>query len=88
MIVYNPLHSSDEEEEKTLEVTSTGIPGLTVVRGFLSIAEQVDLHRALLLQGWFGDSCVYNQAMCFGSLPKWAVDLGERIQGAVVLDRK
>ncbi|VVA99438.1 unnamed protein product [Arabis nemorensis] len=58
------------------------INGLWLCRNFLSIAQQSDLLSAILDEGWFVEEC-NNQAMRFGDLPSWAMELSHLIHETV-----
>ncbi|GMI98824.1 hypothetical protein like AT4G02485 [Hibiscus trionum] len=60
------------------------INGLWLCRDFLSPQLQSSLVSSVLNEGWFnGDS--HNQAMRFGDLPAWAIELSSSIREAVLL---
>ncbi|KAK8982208.1 hypothetical protein V6N11_037382 [Hibiscus sabdariffa] len=60
------------------------INGLWLCRDFLSPQHQSSLVSSVSKEGWFnGDS--HNQAMRFGDLPAWAIELSSSIREAVLL---
>lgn len=58
-----------------------GVRGLWLCAAFLSDDEQARLLDAMQREGWFID--VNNQAMRFGDLPSWAVELSALIREAI-----
>ncbi|XP_010429769.1 PREDICTED: uncharacterized protein P8A3.02c [Camelina sativa] len=58
------------------------INGLWLCRKFLSIAHQSVLLSAILSEGWFVEESI-NQAMRFGNLPSWAIELSDLIRETV-----
>ncbi|KAK3119322.1 hypothetical protein QOZ80_9BG0717870 [Eleusine coracana subsp. coracana] len=58
-----------------------GIRGLWLCADFLSADEQGRLLAAIQREGWFSDA--HNQAMRFGDLPSWAVELSALIHEAI-----
>ncbi|KAG2563921.1 alkylated DNA repair protein ALKBH8 homolog isoform X1 [Panicum virgatum] len=58
-----------------------GIWGLWLCAAFLSADEQARLLAAIQREGWFIDA--NNQAMRFGDLPSWAVELSTLIREAI-----
>ncbi|KAI4304527.1 hypothetical protein MLD38_040023 [Melastoma candidum] len=63
------------------------INGLWLCRHFLSPSQQLDLLSAIDAEGWFSTAS-HNQAMRFGNLPDWAVQLSDSIKEAVVLGNR
>ncbi|XP_012435943.1 uncharacterized protein LOC105762675 [Gossypium raimondii] len=61
------------------------INGLWLCRGFLSPQHQSSLVSAVLNEGWFKEDS-HNQAMRFGDLPAWAIELSSSIRDAVFLE--
>ncbi|XP_073156106.1 uncharacterized protein P8A3.02c isoform X2 [Henckelia pumila] len=61
----------------------TGINGLWVCRDFLSPDQQFSLLSALEKEGFFAEVS-YNQAMRFGDLPCWAIELSYNIRENVL----
>ncbi|XP_073314693.1 alkylated DNA repair protein ALKBH8 homolog [Primulina huaijiensis] len=57
----------------------TGINGLWICRGFLSPDQQSSLLSALEKEGYFAEAS-HNQAMRFGDLPCWAIELSYNIR--------
>ncbi|KAL2535548.1 2-oxoglutarate (2OG) and Fe(II)-dependent oxygenase superfamily protein [Forsythia ovata] len=62
----------------------TGISGLWICRDFLSPDEQSSLLSAIEREGCFADAS-HNQAMRFGDLPSWAVEVSYYVRESVVL---
>ncbi|KAL8160680.1 hypothetical protein V2J09_002217 [Rumex salicifolius] len=60
----------------------TGINGLWLCRDFLSADHQSLLLSLIEKEGWFTEAS-QNQAMRFGDLPSWAIDLSRCIHEAV-----
>ncbi|KAL6654307.1 hypothetical protein ACP70R_007772 [Stipagrostis hirtigluma subsp. patula] len=58
-----------------------GVRGLWLCAAFLSADEQARLLAAIQREGWFSDA--HNQAMRFGDLPSWAVELSALIREAI-----
>ncbi|RCV39387.1 hypothetical protein SETIT_8G220200v2 [Setaria italica] len=58
-----------------------GVRGLWLCAAFLSADEQARLLAAIQREGWFIDA--NNQAMRFGDLPSWAVELSTLIREAI-----
>lgn len=58
------------------------IDGLWLSRNFLSSDQQASLHSAINREGWF-DEASGNQAMRFGELPGWAIELSNSIREVV-----
>ncbi|CAO2144984.1 unnamed protein product [Urochloa humidicola] len=58
-----------------------GIKGLWLCAAFLSADEQAHLLAAIQREGWFMDA--NNQAMRFGDLPSWAIELSTLIREAI-----
>lgn len=58
-----------------------GVRGLWLCAAFLSADEQSRLLTAIRREGWFSDA--RNQAMRFGDLPSWAVELSALIHEAI-----
>ncbi|CAD6252711.1 unnamed protein product [Miscanthus lutarioriparius] len=58
-----------------------GVRGLWLCAAFLSADEQARLLNAIQQEGWFVDA--NNQAMRFGDLPSWAVELSALIREAI-----
>uniref|UniRef100_A0A0E0F8A0 Fe2OG dioxygenase domain-containing protein n=1 Tax=Oryza meridionalis TaxID=40149 RepID=A0A0E0F8A0_9ORYZ len=58
-----------------------GVRGLWLCAAFLSADEQSRLLTAIRREGWFSDA--RNQAMRFGDLPSWAVELSVLIHEAI-----
>ncbi|XP_066379301.1 uncharacterized protein [Miscanthus floridulus] len=58
-----------------------GVRGLWLCAAFLSADEQARLLNAIQKEGWFVDA--NNQAMRFGDLPSWAVELSALIREAI-----
>ncbi|XP_072976790.1 alkylated DNA repair protein ALKBH8 homolog [Typha angustifolia] len=58
-----------------------GVKGLWTCPNFLSQKDQSLLLSAINREGWFSDT--HNQAMRFGDLPEWAIDLSILIREAV-----
>lgn len=72
----NPIPSWEQIKE---------INGLWLCRGFLSPQHQSSLVSAVLNEGWFNEDS-HNQAMRFGDLPAWAIELSSSIREAVFLE--
>ncbi|GFH26914.1 uncharacterized protein LOC104230716 isoform X2 [Haematococcus lacustris] len=62
------------DDDKDIAQVSPHIEGLGIVKQWLTDAEQTSLLAAIERERWLATS---NQAMCFGSLPDWALSLGE-----------
>ncbi|KAL3827838.1 hypothetical protein ACJIZ3_016640 [Penstemon smallii] len=60
------------------------INGLWICRDFLSSVQQSSLLSALEKEGYFAEDS-HNQAMRFGDLPPWAIDLSQYIRENVLL---
>ncbi|KAF6142632.1 hypothetical protein GIB67_015118 [Kingdonia uniflora] len=73
--------SSDDEENPKWELIKQ-ITGLYLCTHFLSFDQQSSLISAIKNEGWFTEES-HNQAMRFGDLPAWAVELSEAIRVAV-----
>ncbi|KAL6907847.1 hypothetical protein ACP4OV_002017 [Aristida adscensionis] len=58
-----------------------GVRGLWLCAAFLSADEQARLLAAIQREGWLNDS--HNQAMRFGDLPSWALELSALIREAI-----
>lgn len=58
-----------------------GVRGLWLCAAFLSADEQARLLNAIQREGWFINAD--NQAMRFGDLPSWAVELSALIREAI-----
>ncbi|WVZ50046.1 hypothetical protein U9M48_001344 [Paspalum notatum var. saurae] len=58
-----------------------GVRGLWLCAAFLSAGEQARLLDAMQREGWFIDA--NNQAMRFGNLPSWALELSAHIREAI-----
>ncbi|OEL21275.1 hypothetical protein BAE44_0017706 [Dichanthelium oligosanthes] len=58
-----------------------GVRGLWLCAAFLSADEQARLLAAIQREGWFIDA--NNQAMRFGDLPSWAIELSTLIREAI-----
>ncbi|XP_024319020.1 alkylated DNA repair protein ALKBH8 homolog isoform X2 [Brachypodium distachyon] len=58
-----------------------GVRGLWLCAAFLSADEQSRLLAAIQREGWFIDA--HNQAMRFGDLPPWAVELSVLVREAI-----
>ncbi|KAJ3681382.1 hypothetical protein LUZ60_015871 [Juncus effusus] len=71
----------DSESDGRKWVSVKGINGLWLCSNFLSSENQASLLYAILQEGWFSDE--HNQAMRFGDLPKWALELSSLIREAV-----
>ncbi|GAB2270762.1 hypothetical protein Dimus_005631 [Dionaea muscipula] len=56
-----------------------GINGLWFCKEFLSLQQQSALLSAILNEGWFTEE-THNQAMKFGDLPCWAIELSNSIR--------
>ncbi|XP_019164172.1 PREDICTED: uncharacterized protein P8A3.02c [Ipomoea nil] len=63
----------------------TEINGLWLCRDFLSSDQQCLLISAIQAEGWFTEAS-QNQAMRFGDLPEWAVELSNSIREVVLLN--
>ncbi|XP_031497065.1 uncharacterized protein P8A3.02c [Nymphaea colorata] len=61
-----------------------GINGLWICENFLSPCNQISLLHAIQQEGWFSEQS-HNQAMRFGDLPNWAIELSCCIHEAVYL---
>ncbi|CAN1168716.1 Uncharacterized protein L905 [Linum perenne] len=61
------------------------IGGLWLCRDFLSPQQQSSLLSSLRQEGWFGEASSNNQAMRFGDLPPWAIELSDSVREVVVL---
>ncbi|KAJ3688497.1 hypothetical protein LUZ61_017661 [Rhynchospora tenuis] len=72
-------------EESEFEVPTwepvNDIQGLWFCSNFLSSEDQSSLLSAIYQDGWLTDQ--HNQAMRFGDLPKWALELSRRVRSAV-----
>ncbi|WCJ21353.1 2-oxoglutarate (2OG) and Fe(II)-dependent oxygenase superfamily protein [Euphorbia peplus] len=85
--------SDDDDEEKVGnndQIVWTAIKeinGLWLCHHFLSPPQQSMLLSAILNEGWFTDKS-NNQAMRFGDLPCWAIELSNSIRKAVVLSQE
>ncbi|KAJ8749668.1 hypothetical protein K2173_026317 [Erythroxylum novogranatense] len=82
--------SSDSEyDESTLQQNKPtwqsvrGIEGLYLCNDFLSPHQQSHLLSSIQNEGWF-DEGSNNQAMRFGNLPAWAVELADSIRELVL----
>ncbi|KAL4366742.1 hypothetical protein GQ457_05G002220 [Hibiscus cannabinus] len=60
------------------------INGLWLCRDFLSPQHQSSLVSSVLKEGWFNEDS-HNQAMRFGDLPAWAIELSSSIREAVLI---
>ncbi|CAI9104917.1 OLC1v1003707C2 [Oldenlandia corymbosa var. corymbosa] len=58
------------------------IDGLWICKDFLSPDQQSSLLSSINKEGWLNDASS-NQAMRFGDLPRWAVELSDSIREAV-----
>ncbi|KAI0497971.1 hypothetical protein KFK09_021212 [Dendrobium nobile] len=76
------LYPAVEEGEIYSWESVEGIDGLWLCRDFLPEKHQNLLLSAIHGEGLFTESS-YNQAMKFGDLPNWAIDLSRLIQKAV-----
>ncbi|KAF8116511.1 hypothetical protein N665_0017s0067 [Sinapis alba] len=86
--------SSDDEHLEDRETSVVGdsttavwervekINGLWIRRDFLSVHHHSDLLSAILNEGWFVEESI-NQAMRFGDLPSWAIELSDLILESV-----
>ncbi|CAH9093102.1 unnamed protein product [Cuscuta epithymum] len=61
----------------------TEVNGLWVCNDFLSLDQQSSLLSAIQAEGWFTEES-HNQAMRFGNLPEWAVELSNSIRQAIL----
>ncbi|CAH9097138.1 unnamed protein product [Cuscuta europaea] len=59
------------------------VNGLWVCNDFLSLDQQSSLLSAIQAEGWFTEES-HNQAMRFGNLPEWAVELSNSIRQAIL----
>ncbi|PON65699.1 Alpha-ketoglutarate-dependent dioxygenase AlkB-like [Parasponia andersonii] len=59
------------------------IKGLWLCTDFLSLQHQSSLLSAVQNEGWFSEAS-HNQAMRFGQLPSWAMELSDSIRDVVV----
>ncbi|KAL3517454.1 hypothetical protein ACH5RR_020043 [Cinchona calisaya] len=59
------------------------INGLWLCRDFLSPDQQSSLLSSIHKEGWFSEEASGNQAMRFGDLPQWAIELSNSIREAV-----
>ncbi|KAE8671301.1 DEAD-box ATP-dependent RNA helicase 24 [Hibiscus syriacus] len=60
------------------------INGLWLCRNFLSPQHQSSLVSSVLKEGWFNEDS-HNQAMRFGDLPAWAIELSSSIREAILV---
>lgn len=60
-----------------------GVRGLWLCADFLSSDEQSSLLAAIQREGWFSDAS--NQAMRFGDLPPWAVELSALVRECICI---
>ncbi|XP_031111373.1 alkylated DNA repair protein alkB homolog 8 [Ipomoea triloba] len=63
----------------------TEINGLWLCRDFLSSDQQCLLISAIQAEGWFTEAS-QNQAMRFGDLPEWAVELSNSIRDVILFN--
>ncbi|KAJ4847443.1 hypothetical protein Tsubulata_030687 [Turnera subulata] len=75
-------HQDSDQSSPSWEPNDV-INGLWLCRNFLSPQQQTTLLSAVQNEGWFADGS-NNQAMRFGELPSWAVELSCTIGGAVL----
>ncbi|VFQ75647.1 unnamed protein product [Cuscuta campestris] len=61
----------------------TEINGLWICRDFLTSDQQSSLISDIQAEGWFAEES-HNQAMRFGDLPEWAVELSNSIREAIL----
>ncbi|XP_057964482.1 uncharacterized protein LOC131155408 [Malania oleifera] len=80
------IHECRRSQSLLLEKPSwervTGINGLCLCRDFLSADRQSSLLSAIENEGWFTEAS-HNQAMRFGDLPPWAIELSNSIREAM-----
>lgn len=74
-----PVHGEDRERWRWTAVA--GVRGLWLCAAFLSPDEQSRLLAAIQREEWFSDA--HNQAMRFGDLPPWAVELSALVREAI-----
>lgn len=80
--------SSDSDSDAPRKVSSQwrweavpAVRGLWLCAAFLSADDQSRLLAAIQEEGWFTDA--HNQAMRFGDLPSWAIELSVLIHEAI-----
>ncbi|KAF0896178.1 hypothetical protein E2562_019668 [Oryza meyeriana var. granulata] len=77
----SPPRSRGASREQWRWESISGVKGLWLCAAFLSADEQSRLLTAIRREGWFTDA--HNQAMRFGDLPSWAVELSAVIHEAI-----
>ncbi|OMO63809.1 Oxoglutarate/iron-dependent dioxygenase [Corchorus capsularis] len=80
---YDPQHKQIGDPIPSWERIEQ-INGLWLCKDFLSPQHQSSLISSVLNEGWFAEDS-HNQAMRFGDLPSWAVELSNCIREAVLV---
>nr|DAD38054.1 TPA_asm: hypothetical protein HUJ06_008695 [Nelumbo nucifera] len=79
---FDEEQSVNQSEKNPIWERIEEISGLWLYRDFLSLERQSSLLSAIEKEGWFTEAS-HNQAMRFGDLPAWAIELSESIRKAV-----